>query len=418
MKKNFFSFAAVLLLCGACTANRPEPPPPEPPAGTKNDELTLEMELISFMHLLEFAREHYVDADEATYKKLFQGAMKGMLNHLDPFSNYDAPKDFSLMMDGSRGSFGGIGATLGKNEKGETVLMKVMPGRPADKAGLKKDDVILSVDGFGFQGKPLDECVGKIRGKVGTSAILKIRRGNDPDREFVVRREVIKTPSVTNPGILQDKIGYVKIKQFTNTTAKELDEFLGKYGKRMDRLIIDLRFNPGGQLDVTVEALSRFLEKGLLVVSVEGRTEGTIRHESIACKKYTALPIVVLINEHSASAAEIFSGCMKDYKRGTVVGMKSFGKGSVQKVFPMPDGGGVRITVAKYYTPSRNVIHGKGIEPDIAVKIGADEKKALAERFFEDDVRLPVVTEGKYRDSQLLKAIETVKGLKEFQMIR
>ena len=179
-----------------------------------------------------------------------------------------------------------------------------------------------------------------------------------------------------------------------------------------------MRFNPGGQLDVTVETLSRFLEKGLLVVSVEGRSEGVQRHEAISCKKYTHIPIVVLINEFSASASEIFAGCMKDYKRAVVIGEKSFGKGSVQRIYPMPDGGGARITIAKYYTPSRKVIHGKGIEPDVVVKLPEDDKKAMAEYLMEhDEEPLPVKTDS-YTDKQLEKAIQIVLGLKEFHMIK
>ena len=192
----------------------------------------------------------------------------------------------------------------------------------------------------------------------------------------------------------------------------ELDAYLKKYGNKIDRLIIDLRFNPGGQLNVTVDALSRFLDKGLLLVSVEGRSEGTKKHEAVACKKYTKLPLVVLINEHSASASEIFSGCIKDYKRGVVVGVKSYGKGSVQRLYPLPDGGAARITIAKYYTPSRNVIHGKGIQPDVVVKLKEAEKRALAEHIMKDDSKPLPVKEKDYKDPQLEKAVSIIKNLK------
>ena len=417
MKKIFFLALSVMIFCSACTTTTPQKPV-QPKKAAEEKDLDVQMELVALMQLMEFVREHYVDEDKVTYKQLIQGAMKGMLNNLDPHSNYETPQAYSLTMADTRGSFAGIGASVKKNDDGDMEISKVMPKHPADKAGLKAGDIIVSADGFQLHGKKLSECVSKLRGERGTSVILKIRRKNAPLKEFVVKREIIKTPSIVNQGILQDKIGYLRIKQFTSTTAKELAEYLKKYDGKIDRLIIDLRFNPGGQLKVTVDALSHFLEKGMLVVSVEGRAEGKFRHEAISCKKYRELPIVVLINEHSASASEIFAGCMKDYKRGTVVGMKSFGKGSVQRIYPMPDGGGARITIAKYYTPSRNVIHGKGITPDVKVKISEDEKRALAELMVKnEETPLPIMKKG-YKDAQLEKAVNVVKSLKKFKMTK
>ena len=414
MKRLCFFVLSLLIFCSACTSMKEEPQKKtETPKEEKESEV--QIELLSLMQLMEFVREHYVDGDKVTYKQLIQGAMKGMLNNLDPHSNYESPRNFAFTMAGTRGSFAGIGATVRKNDDGEMEIVKVLSKHPADKAGLKKGDILLSADGFSFKDKNVDECVSKLRGKRGTSVIVKIRR-NKKEKEFVVKRAVIKTPSIVNQGVLQGKVGYLRINQFTSTTAEEMDGYLKKYDKKIDRLIVDLRFNPGGQLRETVEVLSRFLEKGLLVVSVEGRSEGKITHEAVACRKYRELPIVVLINEHSASASEIFAGCMKDYKRGTIVGVKSFGKGSVQRIYPMPDGGGARITIAKYYTPSRNVIHGKGIYPDVTVKIKNNEKQALAERMMGDDEKpLPVKGPG-YKDAQLEKALQIVKGLKKFRM--
>ena len=414
MKKIFFFALSVLILCSACTGLKQEPPAP-PKSPKEEKDIDVQIELLSLMQLMEFVREHHVDGDKITYKQLIQGAMKGMLNNLDPHSNYETPRNFAFTMAGSRGSFAGIGATVRKNEDGEMELVKILPKHPADKAGLKKGDVILSADGFLFKDKKLDECISKLRGQRGSSVILKVRR-DKKEKEFVVKRDIVKTPSIVNQGIIQDKIGYFRINQFTSTTPEELDAYLKKYGKKIDRLIVDLRFNPGGQLKETVDVLSRFLEKGLLVVSVEGRTEGKTIHESVSCKKYRELPIAILINEHSASASEIFAGCMKDYKRGTVIGVKSFGKGSVQRIYPMPDGGGARITIAKYYTPSRNVIHGKGITPDVVVKIKEEEKRALAEQIMKSDENpLPIKAAG-YKDVQLEKAVQIVKGLKNFSM--
>ncbi len=420
--KHLLLFSLALLLLGTgCnsgkTAQEENSATPPKVQLTKDQDMELQQELLAFMKLLEFTREHYVDENAVSYKKLFQGAMDGMLEHLDPYSRYQTPQNFSLSMDDTRGSFAGIGATIQKVDDG-IKLTKIQKGSPAEKAGLKAGDILLSIDKTSLKDLSLEDSIGKIRGKKGSAAILKVRRKNQPDKEYTVIRDIIKTPSITHMGIIQKKIGYFRINQFTATTADELDEYLKEYGKKIDRLIIDLRFNPGGQLDVTVETLSRFLEKGLLVVSVEGRSEGVQRHEAISCKKYTHIPIVVLINEFSASASEIFAGCMKDYKRAVVIGEKSFGKGSVQRIYPMPDGGGARITIAKYYTPSRKVIHGKGIEPDVVVKLPEDDKKAMAEYLMEhDEEPLPVKTDS-YTDKQLEKAIQIVLGLKEFHMIK
>ncbi len=421
MKKLWFLSLALLILCTACHSVKTES---EKPAGqlspgdlSEKQEIELQTELLAFMTLLEFTRENYVDADKVSYKKLIQNAMKGLLNELDPYSNYETPESFSRMMEDTRGSFAGIGATIKKVADG-IELIKIQRGSPAEKAGLKSGDILLSVDNVILKDLNMEECLNNIRGEKGSRIILKVRRKNQPDKEYVLTRDIIKTPSITNRGIIQDKIGYLRINQFTATTDTELNDYLKQYGSKIDRLIIDLRFNPGGQLNVTVEALSRFLEKGLLVVSVEGRAEGVTKHESVSCKKYTHLPIVVLVNEFSASAAEIFSGCMKDYKRGVVIGEKTFGKGSVQRIYPMPDGGGARITIAKYYTPSRKVIHGKGIEPDVTVKLTEAEKKALAE-YMVDNTDHPLPVKGpNYTDRQLEKAIQIVKGLKDFHMIR
>lgn len=410
MKKLSLFVLSVLIFCSACNTTKQESTPQKKTVKQETD-FDVQTELLTLMRLMEFVREHYVDADKVTYKNLIQGAMKGVLNNLDPHSNYETPRDLSFSIAGSRGSFAGIGASVRKNDNDEFELIKILPRHPADKAGLKAGDVIISADGFEFQGKKLDECVGKLRGKKGSSVILKIKRGKTV-REYIVKRDIVKTPSIVNQGILEKRIGYLRINQFTSTTAKELEAYLKKYGSKIDRLIIDLRFNPGGQLNATVEALSYFLDKGLLVVSVEGRSEGTVRHEAVSCKKYTKLPLVVLINEHSASASEIFAGCIKDYKRGTVVGVKSFGKGSVQRIYPLPDGGAARITIAKYYTPSRNVIHGKGIQPNVTVKLKDAEKRAIVEYIMKNDANPLPVKAKNYKDSQLEKAISIVKGLK------
>lgn len=369
-----------------------------------------------FMEAIQLLREKYVDSGKTSYENLLRAAMRGMTQELDPFSNYEEPERFKSTMEDTRGKFPGIGIVLSaKNNAFEIV--SVMEDAPAMKAGLRPGDALLEVDGKDTRMLSLSDCVKLIKGAPGTSLKLKIYRPEgDLTKEFTVTRAEIALTSVKAAGMISDKIGYLRITQFSASTAADMEKAIRALREKgAESLIIDVRNNPGGLLTSAVETLSRFLPADKLVVSVEGRAEETVRHNTINCWKDREIPIVILVNENSASAAEILAACMQDYKRAILVGSKTFGKGSVQVLIPLSDGGALRITTAKYYTPSRRLIHGNGVSPDIAVNTTPAQSAAIARHLAIRGDKLPELRSGKYRDAQLERAIEILKGINIFR---
>lgn len=382
---------------------------------TKKTELPYKS-LSVFMEAIQLLREKYVDSGKTSYENLLRAAMRGMTQELDPFSNYEEPERFKTTIEDTRGKFPGIGIVLSaKNNAFEIV--SVMEDAPAMKAGLRPGDVLLEVDGKDIRLLSLSECVKRIKGAPGTSLKLKIYRPEgDLTKEFTITRAEIALTSVKAVGMIADKTGYLRITQFSASTAADVEKAVGKLRKDgAESLIIDVRNNPGGLLNSAVETLSRFLPEDKLAVSVEGRAEETIRHNTVNCWKDRDIPVVILVNENSASAAEILAACMQDYKRAILVGSKTFGKGSVQVLIPLSDGGALRITTAKYYTPSRRLIHGNGISPDITVNTTPAQSAAVARHLAVRGDKLPELRSGKYRDAQLERAIEILKGINIFR---
>lgn len=382
---------------------------------TKKTELPYKS-LSVFMEAIQLLREKYVDSGKTSYENLLRAAMRGMTQELDPFSNYEEPERFKTTIEDTRGKFPGIGIVLSaKNNAFEIV--SVMEDAPAMKAGLRPGDVLLEVDGKDIRLLSLSECVKRIKGAPGTALKLKIYRPEgDLTKEFTITRAEIALTSVKAVGMIADKTGYLRITQFSASTAADVEKAVGKLRKDgAESLIIDVRNNPGGLLNSAVETLSRFLPEDKLAVSVEGRAEETIRHNTVSCWKDRDIPVVILVNENSASAAEILAACMQDYKRAILVGSKTFGKGSVQVLIPLSDGGALRITTAKYYTPSRRLIHGNGISPDITVNTTPAQSAAVARHLAVRGDKLPELRSGKYRDAQLERAIEILKGINIFR---
>ncbi|MBI3875737.1 MAG: S41 family peptidase, partial [Verrucomicrobia bacterium] len=344
-----------------------------------------------FMRVMETIRQHYVDGGKVSYEQLFNGAIKGMVSTLDPHSEFMEPAKFTALKNDTEGTFGGVGIIIGlrTNALRGTVLTvsEPMEDTPALHAGILTGDMILKIGDRSTERFTLDDAVKVLRGAPGTDVTLTIYRPST-DKEFEVKltRAIIKVATVKDLNgegkfpLGEGGIGYLRLRQFGEHSTEELEEALKKIeAQDVKGLIMDLRDNPGGLLDQAVKVCEKFLPKNQLVVSTEGRVAAD-RYQYFATGKgvHPYLPMVILVNGNSASASEIVSGCLQDLKRAIVVGEQTFGKGSVQSILPMSDGYALRLTTAKYYTPSHKVIHEKGITPDILVPMTPEEEQNLA----------------------------------------
>lgn len=379
------------------------------------------MQLLTEVMML--IRQNYVDEDKTHYKDLLYGALRGMLSSLDPHSQFMEAEMFADMKDDTAGEFGGLGIIIGIRD-GVLTVIAPMEDTPAFRAGIMHDDKIMTIDGDSTESMSLQEAVRKMRGEPGTKVKIKILRIKPQEvKEVEITRDIIKVPSIKGAAILEDKIGYVRIVQFNEPTAetlqKALDELLAK---GMSALILDLRNNPGGLLSSAVEVSQKFLKRGASIVITKGRPGGGLQsaYEAKGKVHYLDFPIAVLVNGGSASASEIVAGALQDHRRAVLIGEKTFGKGSVQSVQPLEDGSAIRLTTAKYYTPSGRMIHEKGIEPDVVIPIPAEQwQKIIIKRSREElgnvekeDSKLDLehVT-----DTQLERAIDVLKGIRLFQ---
>ena len=377
-------------------------------------------EMKTLARAVELIRQDYVDEDKADYEKLIYSAMRGMLEELDPHSDFMDPKDFKGMQEDTKSEFGGLGVVVGM-KGGRLTIVAPMEGTPGFRAGLLPGDVLLEIDGRSTEKMSLRDAVDKLRGEPGTSVKLAIGRASEnKPLKFEVEREVIKVPSVRGTKILDTgagpKIGYVRLTQFSEPTGKEFAKALSQLEKQgMEALVLDLRFNPGGLLGSAVEVAGEFIPGGSLVVYTEGRSPSAGRRYLAPGKgrKPRTYPVAVLVNGSSASAAEIVAGALKDTWRALIVGETTFGKGSVQSVVSLPDGSAVRLTTAKYFTPGKQPIHEKGVSPHVRAPMTYDEEaRLLAQRRRED---LPSGSEGEdvepFEDVPLERAADALRGL-------
>ena len=347
------------------------------------DDLYENLEL--FSRVLERVRGDYVEGEGLTYSSLIRSALKGMLGSLDPHSEFMEPIKYDELRKDTEGEFGGVGIVVGLRD-GYLTVISPMAGTPAMEAGVLSGDRIIKIEGRNSERVTLQEAVQRLRGKPGSDVNMTLfRPGSDTTKEVRLTRAVIKLQTVKDLSggsdfdLSEDKIGYVSLTQFGEKTSDDLQRALDKLAaQNMEALILDLRGNPGGLLDQAVGVSEKFLERGQLVVSTQGRKR-EMRSERYARSKSPILdlPMVVLVNRGSASASEIVSGCLQDVKRAIIVGEQTFGKGSVQSILPLPDGSALRLTTAKYYTPSEKIIHEKGITPDILVTISNEDQEAL-----------------------------------------
>jgi carboxyl-terminal processing protease len=350
-----------------------EAPPPEPGPGMLSGAPTIsDTKLKVFAQTLALIEENYPEAK--TTKDLVYGAIQGAVGTLDPHSSFMTPEEFKELQIETKGKFSGIGIEITLKDRILTVVSPI-EGTPAYQAGIQAGDQIVKIDGTSTKNATLMEAVKKIRGPKGSKVVLTINReGFTRPKDFPITREIIPIRSV-KARILDGGIGYIRLTNFQDQTDHDLQAFLKKMRQKLvpfKGLILDLRNDPGGLLDQAVRVSNEFLKSGLIVY-----TEGRSRQQSMRFyarpggeAKFASTPMVVLINEGSASASEIVAGALKDQKRALIVGSKSFGKGSVQTIIPLEDGSALRLTTALYYTPSGITINEKGIVPDVVV----DEK--------------------------------------------
>ena len=327
-----------------------------------------------FSKVVEQVRANYVDGEKSTYEDLIYGALKGMLQSLDPHSQFMDEEAFTAMKEDTAGKFGGLGITIGVKDNVLTVIAP-MEDTPAFRAGLLSGDKIIEIDGDSTDGLALEDAVKKLRGDPGTEVKIKIFRPKTQlVKEFTLERAIINVPSIKDARMLDGGIGYVRMLQFGESTADDLQAELDKLeGQGLRAFVLDLRSNPGGLLTSAVDVSQKFLKRGDLIVFTRGRDNRMERsYRARARDTFPNVPMVVLINGYSASASEIVAGALQDNRRAVLVGEKSFGKGSVQSVLPQDGGTAIRLTTAKYYTPSERVIHEVGIEPDVVVPMSVE----------------------------------------------
>jgi carboxyl-terminal processing protease len=357
-----------------------------------------------FTDVLAIIQNQYVDETEP--REVIYGAIRGMLKSLDPHSAFLDPESYREMQVETSGSFGGLGIEITIRDDQLTVVAPI-EGTPAHRAGIQPGDRIMKIEGLATKDMSLVDAVKKMRGPKGTKVTITIlREGAKELQDVTVTREIIQVQSVKSQEI-EPGLGYVRIRQFQERTARDLDAAVEKFEKtgRFAGLIVDLRNNPGGLLSSAVEVSEKFLGDGKLVVYTEGRVRNqNMRFVAHARHAITDVPLVVLVNNGSASASEIVAGAVQDHARGVVLGTQTFGKGSVQTIIQLPDGSGLRLTTAKYFTPKGRSIHGKGIAPDIVVEPPKEDPniKPPAQPLSE--------AEQQKRDIQLQRALDILKA--------
>jgi carboxyl-terminal processing protease len=334
-----------------------------------------------FGEVLEKVKDEYIDEVDQT--EIMDSAINGVLQSLDPYSSYMSPELFKSMQTDTKGEFGGLGIEIGM-EAGVVKVIAPIPDTPADKAGVKAGDYIVRIDGEQVQGKSLMEAVKLMRGPVNTNIKLTIRRkGNRKALEFNIKRKIIEVSSVDSRILGErENIAYIQLKSFNEKSDKQFFKVIKDFEKKSNSpigYIVDLRNNPGGLLTQAINITDLFLDDGE-IVSTKGRKISETRR--FFARKGDAIngkPIIIITNSGSASASEIFAGALKDHKRAIILGENTYGKGSVQSIIPLKNGGGMRLTISKYYLPSGKSISEVGVTPDILVEEKGDSFKINSE---------------------------------------
>lgn len=325
--------------------------------------------------VLVLVENEYVDPVDRT--RLVEGSIKGMVAELDPHSSYLPASAYRAFQADTNGEFGGIGVEVDFRNDEVTVIAPI-EGSPAEQAGLRSGDRIVAIDRTAVRGKSSDELVQRMRGRTGTTVLVTVRRKNEPKLlNFTVERRLIAVSSVA-ARLMRDEIAYVRVKQFQRGTHSELLEAVAalRRGQKLEGIILDMRNNPGGLVSEAVAVADEFLESGL-IYATRHRGEEIDAVRATSGGTLASAPLVVLVNEFSASAAELVAGALQDNRRGTIVGAPTFGKGSVQSIIDLPDNAALRLTTMRYYTPNGYAIQARGIRPDVLVEAAYVEDKSF-----------------------------------------
>lgn len=382
---------------------------------------------VSYMReVLQMVNQHYVDAENASYEKLAKAALHGMVESLDPHSEYLEARDFEDLEEQLSGDFSGIGIQV-ETRDGRVLVVAPIANSPAERAGIQRGDEIVGVEGQEIEKDlTMETVIDRLRGRPKTKVTIDFYRAKTDTRfQLTLQRELIKLESVREVRVLPERTGYILLSEFSEHTGREFNEALTKLlAEGIDSLVLDLRNNPGGLLEAAVEVAEPFFRKGELIVSTLGRHPiDSERFRAEGLGEPLQMPIAVLINAGTASAAEVVTGALKDTGRAIVVGERSFGKGSVQSVFQLKNGEGLRLTTARYYTPAGISIHETGIEPHVELVLSVEEDSKLRVQRTRPDVTDPVDFKARFgftpiEDRQLQTALDMLKGVKLFDQWR
>jgi len=368
--------------------------------------------------VLRIVNENYVREVDASFDKLSDAALNGMLRSLDPHSEYMSQKEFRDLQAETSQEFGGIGVQIEMRD-GSLIVVAPIAGTPGERAGMMRGDLIVRIDDRLVEKISMDDCLDLLRGHPGSQVILAISRPRTGETfERTIVREVITVDNVHDVQMLTELIGYVRIIQFGERTGDEFAEALKVLDNDgMQGLILDLRDNPGGLLDAAVDVAEPFFDRGELIVYTEGREQNS-RQEIRSKNNHPRrdFPLAVLVNSGSASASEIVAGALRDTQRAVIVGETSFGKGSVQTILPLRNNDAVRLTTALYYTPGGETIHGEGVDPHIPVTLSAaDDRKLTIQRNRMDGLSVEEFVEQfgfePIPDRQMGAALDALRGL-------
>ncbi len=371
-----------------------------------------------FRDVMQTVKENYVGDAKAGYDDLTRAALDGMLSQLDPHSSFLRADEYRETEEELTNAFGGVGIQVEQRD-GQIVIITPIAGTPAERAGLRRGDRLVKINGKTIENPTVEKTLHLVRGEPNTEVTLTIfRPSQNQTIDFKLKREHIQLDSVRNATVLPGGIGYLQITVFSERTGEEFRTVLTGLEKQgLRALVLDLRNNPGGLLDAAIDVCNEFFEKGELIVYTQGRRpESRENFKSDGAHTRRTYPVAILVNGGTASAAEIVSGAMKDTKRAVIVGEKTFGKGSVQSVLELQNGEGLRLTTARYYTPSGITIHEKGIMPHVEIEISPDDEAKLRLQQTRTDLTAPVEFNDRFgfqriEDVQLAAATEVLTGV-------